>query len=287
MRYVVEQAGAGQRLDVFLGRQLPDYSRAFLQRLIGEGMVSVNGEAEKPGYKLREADNITVSYDFEAAMAIPNIELPVIYENNALIVVDKPAGIISHARGRFWNEASVASFVRQKSGQPGERSGIVHRLDRATSGVMVCAKNSETLSWLQKQFSQRNVKKNYCAIVSELPEPREAIIDMPIERNPKKPQTFRTGINGKSARTAYSVQHSTGSYGMLKLQPLTGRTHQLRVHLKQIGSPIVGDTLYGGAPAERLMLHAGSLEITLPDGKRKTFYAPLPGVFNAYMQENL
>jgi 23S rRNA pseudouridine1911/1915/1917 synthase len=166
----------------------------------------------------------------------------------------------------------------------GNRAGIVHRLDRATSGVMILAKNPDTLSMLQKQFSQRKTKKAYEAIiVGSLPNP-EANIDMPIERNPKKPQTFRVGVNGKTAQTYYKTVKTNDKYSLLELKPVTGRTHQLRVHLKQLDHPIVGDTLYGGKVADRLYLHAKSLEITVPGSQRKVFDAEVPKEFDQLLK---
>jgi 23S rRNA pseudouridine1911/1915/1917 synthase len=166
----------------------------------------------------------------------------------------------------------------------GDRAGIVHRLDRATSGIMICAKTPEAMSWLQKQFSLRKVKKIYMAIVSGTPAQPEAIIDMPIERNPKKPQTFRAGPNGKSAVTVYKVLEANQNLSLLELKPTTGRTHQLRVHLKQLNLPILGDSLYEGAKADRLYLHAFSLEITLLNKQRMVFNAPLPPDFKRLMK---
>lgn len=165
----------------------------------------------------------------------------------------------------------------------GNRAGIVHRLDRATSGVMIVAKTPAALSWLQKQFSQRKAKKTYLAIVAGTMREQEAVIDMPIERNPKAPATFRVGANGKHALTHYRVLQTGNSYSLLELKPETGRTHQLRVHLQQLGHPIVGDTLYGGKTAERLFLHAHQLEITLPNRERKTFASPMPDIFKRTM----
>jgi 23S rRNA pseudouridine1911/1915/1917 synthase len=204
-----------------------------------------------------------------------------LFEDENCIVINKPAGVLTHALGKHGNEASVASFLRGKViGLDGDRAGIVHRLDRATSGVIIGAKNQETLSMLQKQFALRKVKKTYMAVVEGLPDPSEAIIDMPIERNPKAPATFRVGTNGKPSRTHYKVVRSNQQYSLLELKPETGRTHQLRVHLAKIGHPIVGDPLYGaGAYGDQLFLHALSLEITIPGGERKTFTAPLPSVF--------
>jgi RluA family pseudouridine synthase len=188
--------------------------------------------------------------------------------------------MLTHSKGLFNPEATVSTWLRSRlTAMSGERAGIVHRLDRATSGVMICAKTPEALGWLQKQFSQRKTRKSYAAVVTGgMPEP-EAIIDMPIERNPKKPQTFRVGPGGKSAITAYKVLATNDQLSMLELKPETGRTHQLRVHLAQLGHPILGDALYGGPPADRLYLHAESLELTLPNRERKTFTVPTPPEF--------
>jgi 23S rRNA-/tRNA-specific pseudouridylate synthase len=136
---------------------------------------------------------------------------------------------------------------------------------------------------LQRQFSERLVEKTYQAIVEGTLSLEKAVIDMPIERNPKNPQTFRVGPHGKPATTTYETVERSSRYCRLVLKPKTGRTHQLRVHLKQIGHPIVGDSLYGGSPADRLYLHAASLAIVLPDGKQQTFEAPLPKSFNEIM----
>ena len=146
---------------------------------------------------------------------------------------------------------------------------------------MICAKTPTALSWLQKQFSTRNVKKTYYAVVAgQLPHDH-AVIDMPIMRNPKKPQTFRAGSNGKPAVTEYWVRGQNATHSLLELRPQTGRTHQLRVHLHEIGHPILGDSVYGGAPADRLYLHAEQLELTLPNRRRKVFTATLPPAFRA------
>jgi RluA family pseudouridine synthase len=174
----------------------------------------------------------------------------------------------------------VASFIRKRIKDfPGERAGIVHRLDRPTSGVIICAKTPAALSWLQKQFSQRKVKKTYVAVIQGHMQERHAIIDMPIERNPKKPQTFRVGSNGKPSVTEYEVEERGENRDLLQLKPQTGRTHQLRVHLSNLGHPIVGDTLYDGPMAERLYLHAAELELTLPNRERRTFTVAVPKEF--------
>lgn len=271
-----------QRLDQKVIELIPQLSRAYATRLIEDGKVTINGEpVTKPGHKLRTGDQVAVDYDITELDNIPDIDLPVIYEDESTVVISKPVGVLSHGKGIFNQEATVASWVRKrlKSDMPGERAGIVHRLDRATSGVMICAKTNGAMSWLQKQFAQRKTHKTYYAVVKGSMPHDHAIIDMSIERNPKKPQTFHVGSNGKAALTEYWVKATNGAYTLLELKPQTGRTHQLRVHLSKIGHPIVGDPLYGGELADRLYLHAEQLEITLPDRQRRIFAAPLPSEF--------
>lgn len=276
-----------KRLDQYVLEQFPQISRTFASKLIEQGKVQVNGEPRKAGYKPRAADKITISYDAADLEKIPDIDLPILYEDSDCIVINKPVGVLSHSKGSFNPEATVATFLRSHvSGMSGDRAGIVHRLDRATSGVMICAKNPAALSFLQKQFSQRKAKKAYIAIVSGHLKPEHAVIDMPIERNPKAPATFRVGANGKSAVTEYATMQASTHYSLLTLRPQTGRTHQLRVHLAHQNHPIVGDTLYSGEPAERLFLHALELEITLPNRERKTFSAPLPKQFGQKMEQD-
>lgn len=272
---------AFQRLDQYVTAQVSDLSRSSAAKLIEQGKVQVNGIAQtKAGFKVRPGDRVSVDYDPASEATIPEIDLEVLYEDDDCVVVNKPVGILTHSKGVFNPEATVATWLSSRiTDMHGERAGIVHRLDRATSGVMICAKTPEALSWLQKQFSQRNVKKTYRAVVQGVFKEPEAVIDMPIERNPKKPQTFRVGSNGKDAVTAYRVLESNGALSLVELKPTTGRTHQLRVHLEQLGHPIVGDVLYGGKPADRLFLHAYSLEITTPSRERKTFSVPMPAEF--------
>jgi 23S rRNA pseudouridine1911/1915/1917 synthase len=273
---------AGKRVDVVAGELLPSLSRAYVRRLLDEGRITLNQQNVKAGARAQQGDKLTTDFDVQELEAIEPIELPILYENDDVLVVNKPAGVISHSRGKYWNEPSVASFVRQKTGQAGDRAGIVHRLDRATSGVMICAKKNTALVWLQKQFSSRQVAKTYLAVVPKPFKQPAGLIDMPIERNPKAPATFRTGSNGKPAQTQYRVLKGNDEYSLVELHPLTGRTHQLRVHLAKIDHPIVGDALYGGEPAPRLMLHAKALAITLPNNERRIFEAPLPDEFTSY-----
>lgn len=271
-----------QRLDQKVIELIPELSRSFAVKLIEDGRVLVNGTAQhKAGSKVRDYDTVVVDYDIAELAVIPDIELEVLYEDDDCVVINKPVGVLTHSKGAFNPEATVATWLRSRlKGLDGSRGGIVHRLDRATSGVMICAKNAEALSWLQKQFSQRKTKKTYMAVVRGTMNPEAAIIDMPIERNPKAPSTFRVGNQGKSARTVYRTVHAGGQHSLLELKPETGRTHQLRVHLATQGHPIVGDGLYGGEEADRLYLHAAELEITIPHNhERKVFCVPTPKTF--------
>lgn len=277
-----------KRLDHAVIDQLPQLSRSFAVQLVEEGNVLVNGQPIlKAGYKLRGGDMVTILYDPAKEPPVPPIKLRILYEDDDCLVIDKPVGVLTHSKGDFNPEATVATFLRSRiSGMDGSRAGIVHRLDRATSGVMIAAKKAEALAWLQKQFSQRKAKKTYLAIVQGHLKQDEAVIDMPIERNPKAPSTFRVGPNGKKALTHYKILNVGKQYSLLELKPTTGRTHQLRVHLAQLGHPIVGDSMYGGRRAERLFLHARELEITLPDRRRMTFESPVPVAFARTMKSD-
>lgn len=289
MQITIDEDQQKQRLDVVVATAMPRLSRAFVQKLCDSKKITVNGGATKAGYKVRLGDSIDIDYDETADNIVPPIDLPVIYEDKDCVVINKPAGILTHAQGAHIVEATVATFLRDKlaADLAGERAGIVHRLDRATSGVIIGAKNAAALSLLQKQFAQRKTKKTYIAIVSGHLREKSAIIDMPIERNPKAPATFRVGANGKPSITHYTVLQESPTASLVELKPETGRTHQLRVHLAEIGHPIIGDPLYGGGQfGDRLYLHALSLEITLPSNReRKIFTAPLPSEFKEYMKQ--
>lgn len=265
---------------MLLAAEHPEYSRAALAKLFGQGLIALDGRTLKAGDRVNEGAKLKA--DMSSLIATPEvIDLPIIYEDEDCIVINKPAGVLTHALGKHGSEPSVASFIRNKTRLSGDRAGIVHRLDRATSGVIIGAKNQAALSFLQKQFSARKVKKIYAAVVDGVPKEPEAVIDMPIERNPKAPSTFRVGPNGKPAKTYYRVAKQGRGRSLIELKPETGRTHQLRVHLAKIGHPIVGDPLYGrGKYGDRLMLHAMSLEITLPGGVRKVFATEAPKEFD-------
>lgn len=287
IRFSATENDDKKRLDVFTAEQLPRLSRAFVKKLDDDGKINVNSRSEKASYRLKVGDKVDVDFDLEKLEQIPDINLPILYEDDDCLVIDKPAGVLSHSKGTFNPEATVATFIKTKlTDLDGERAGIVHRLDRGTSGVMISAKTPTALSWLQKQFAQRKVNKMYYAVVEGHLEPLEAIIDMPIERHPRVPKTFRTSLSGKPAVTEYKVVKSSQNYDLVELRPQTGRTHQLRVHLKQLGHPILGDTLYSGKPADRLYLHAEQLEITLPNRQRRVFKASLPSEFRTMIEHD-
>ncbi len=276
------------RLDAYMAEYWPEYSRSTWQKYIEMGVVEVNGEiVTSVRYKLGEDDEVTIqmlpvaSFDEET--------LPVVYEDEHVVVINKPAGVLTHAKGALTEEFSVAEFVRPKMTEPDEtnRPGIVHRLDRATSGIIIAAKDNKTKRLLQKQFQDRKAHKTYIAVVKGTPKHPEAKIDLPIGRNPKAPSSFRVDAKGKPAVTTYKTLASNGTYSVIELKPETGRTHQLRVHLAYIGCPIVGDTLYNGSksPIGRMCLHAKELEITIPVSQRKTFEAPLPDDLAKFVEE--
>lgn len=270
------------RLDVYVAQYWPEYSRSVWQKYIVAGYVQVNGAVQtSTKYTLDEDDEVTVH--IPDAPDFSGQTLPVVYEDDFVVVINKPTGILTHAKGAVAEEFTVADFVKARMSEPEEtnRPGIVHRLDRDTSGVMIAAKDSATKHLLQKQFQDRKAHKTYLAIVDGRPKVDAATLDLPIERNPKRPSEHRVGVNGKSASTRYEVVASNGRYSLVRLYPETGRTHQLRVHMAYIGTPIVGDKLYGKekSPIGRLCLHAESLEITIPTSRRETFSADPPQDF--------
>lgn len=275
------------RLDAYLAQYFPEHSRSVWQKYCKLGYVKVNDSvATQPDKILGEDDHVT--FDIPETPDHSGQELPVLYEDDDVVVINKPAGVLTHAKGAVNNEFTVGEFMRGRTtdGTDTNRPGIVHRLDRDTSGVMIAAKNPEAKRWLQKQFATRNVKKTYIALVSGHPKQPEAILDLPIERNPKRPQTFRVSPNGKSAQTTYKTLQSFKGHTLLELKPATGRTHQLRVHTAYLNCPIVGDRLYG-KPNEKLgrvFLHAAELELTLPSRERRVFKAQLPPELQEFLK---
>lgn len=279
--YLLTKVVAKVRLDQELTRRYPEFSRSTLQKYIKAGYVTVNGEvATTSKQDVTENDEIGLMPPERAD--ISDKELPIIYLDDNVIVVNKPVGVLTHSKGAMNDEFTVADFFRRytTNALDSSRPGIVHRLDRDTSGVIIGARNDETALLLKKQFADRTTKKQYTAVVDGVPKLDKALIDLPIGRNPSAPSTFRVDSKGKPAITAYEVITSNGEKSLLELRPKTGRTHQLRVHMQYINTPIAGDRIYGRQDsAPRLCLHAQTLEITIPTSDRRVFTAPLPKEF--------
>ncbi len=309
----VSDADAGQRLDQYLAANLPETSRARVQQLIAKGEVLVNAAAAKASLKLRSGDQITVTGPPHAAPLRANpedIALDIVYEDDDLAIVNKPAGMMVHAgAGATDDERNRGTLVNALlhhfgtlSAVGGElRPGIVHRLDRATSGLMVVAKNDEAHRHLAKQFSGREVHKTYIALVHGWPEKDRGTIQSAISRHSQRRTRMTTkGFGGRAAVTHYSVLRKLdapyGKFALVELKIETGRTHQIRVHMSSLGHPVVGDALYGapgelrsqsnkkrsaGMPAtiplQRNFLHSATLELTHPRTKQLLkFSRPLP-----------
>jgi len=274
--YLYQVISDKKRLDGELARRYPETSRSTWQKYIKAGHVSINGVVIT-STKHEVTDIDAISINTPDAPDFSDQDLPILYIDDNVVVINKPIGVLSHAKGVLSEEFTVAEFFRRYSSYNADtnRPGIIHRLDRDTSGVMIGARNEETATMLQKQFADRKTKKTYLAVLNGVPKLDKANIDLPIARNPTAPSTFRVDGKGKSALTRYEVIARDDKHALVKLQPQTGRTHQLRVHMAYINTPILGDKVYG-KPAARLYLHAYSLEITIPSGNRITFTAPLP-----------
>ncbi|MDP9267714.1 MAG: RluA family pseudouridine synthase [Acidobacteriota bacterium] len=320
----VPKESAGQRLDQFLVAQLAEVSRARVQELIAQEKVQVNGAAAKAARKLRSGDAVEITGHAERAplkAVAEDIPLAVVYEDAQLAVIDKPAGMMVHAgaarmddarnRGTLVNAllhrfGKLSSFA--KTGGHALRPGIVHRLDKETSGLIVVAKDDVTHRKLQEQFAARSVKKKYIALVHGWPKRATGTIDSPIMRDRKRRvrMTTRTSVGrtprtpGRTALSHYHVLRRIdsvfGKLALVEVRIATGRTHQIRVHMASLGHPVAGDALYG-APAKlkntklgvialtRNFLHAAELEFTHPTtGRTLHFLAPLPPELREFMK---
>ncbi len=283
--YLFKLNDGKQRLDQLLTERHSDINRSTWQKYIKAGYVTVNDTVvTKASTEISSADRVATN--IPEGTDYSEHKLPIIYLDDDVIVINKPAGILTHSKGAMNDEFTVAEFFRGYTtvGLDTNRPGIVHRLDRDTSGVMIGARTPESFERLKAQFANRKAKKTYLAVVAGTPKQLEATINVPIARNPNAPSTFRPDSKGKEAVTDYEMIASHGDTSLLALSPHTGRTHQLRVHLAHIGTPIVGDRVYG-KPAERLLLHAHKLEVTTVPEQRHTFVAPVPSEFTALFPE--
>jgi 23S rRNA pseudouridine1911/1915/1917 synthase len=294
IEFVVTENDAKLRLDQFLARRLPEYSRSRLQQLIRSGFVRLNEQTTRPRHVVRRGDKIDLREPpVEKIDVQPEpIPLEIIFEDNDLIVINKPAGLTVHP-GAGQREHTLVnallSHCATLSGIGGkERPGIVHRLDKETSGCLVVAKNDMAHRELSKQFAARIVEKVYLALVTGRLRKATGVIEEKIGRHPVHRQRMRvTSVRGRSAKTEYRVIRSGNEASLIECRLHTGRTHQIRVHLHHLGHPVLGDKVYAQRAAKsfpRQMLHAWKLGFHHPrNGEWKNFEAPLPPDFATAM----
>jgi 23S rRNA pseudouridine1911/1915/1917 synthase len=280
--------GDSQRVDVFLSRKIKILSRAQIQSLIQASNVRVNKSIVKSSYKLKQHDEVKVEFDLLSSDEIEpeNIPLSVLYQDNHIIILDKPSGMVVHPgagnKKHTLVNALLFHFPEIQTIGTSMRPGIVHRLDKATSGVMVVARIDEAYVELQRQFKEREVAKLYQGLVwGKMPGPKGEIV-WPIGRHSQRRERISVKTRSpRDAKTLYSVQRYFNEYTLLDIKPVTGRMHQIRVHLAASGHPVVGDTVYGRRQSKvkclRLFLHASFLVFSHPEnGERVEFSSRLP-----------
>jgi 23S rRNA pseudouridine1911/1915/1917 synthase len=294
--FVVEGEAKGERLDVYLRAKLPDLSRERIKTLIEEGYILVEGKSVKPSYKLKGGEQVLVRIPVEKEHSLQPKEVPfeILYEDEDLAVIYKPAGIVVHPAPGHLDDTLVHGLLhklRSLSGVGGElRPGIVHRLDKDTSGVMLVAKNDFNHKKLTQDFKERRVEKEYLAIVYGRLTQKEGTLDFPIGRHPVQRKRMAVVKEGRQALTKYKVLRLFKKATLVLAKPLTGRTHQLRVHFSHIGHPILGDPIYGGLKPdvprpERLMLHAYRISFEHPrTGAHLAFTKDPPEDFERYLK---
>jgi 23S rRNA pseudouridine1911/1915/1917 synthase len=278
------------RVDKYLADQLPGLSRTQIRHLIDRGFATLNGVTiEKPGMKTKAGDvlEILVMIEKDSGLIPEQIQLDILYENDDIIAINKPAGMVVHPgagnqTGTLVN-ALLALYPPIRNVGECERPGVVHRLDKDTSGVIVFAKTEKAFRWLVKQFKTRNVDKSYLALVDGHPPTPTGRIEVPIERDARTRTRMAAGLKGqgKPAISEFFQLQKFHRHTYLEVQPITGRTHQIRVHLSYLGIPIVGDTIYGhrnpSIKMDRIFLHARTLKLRLPgERNERIFEAPLP-----------
>ena len=295
--YIVKKDEINNRIDAYLSQKNEDISRVAVQRLIGKEKILVNGKKIKPSYKVQENDHITLEEEKPKEISLKPQEIPIeiIYEDKDIIVVNKPKGLVVHPAngnpdGTLVN-AIMAICKDSLSGIGGEiRPGIVHRLDKDTSGILIVAKNDKAHINLSEQIKNHEVEKTYIALVRGVVKENEATINMPIGRSSKDRKKMAVVKNGKNAITHFKVLKRYNNYTLLEVKIETGRTHQIRVHLTQIGYPIVGDTTYSSGKNEWNVqgqcLHAKSLKFRHPITNKEMYLeAKLPEYFEKILKE--
>jgi len=288
MEMLVDEASDGLRLDRFLAAQRPDLSRSAIQREIRDGAVQVGDSViERNAHKLRAGDTVCWTHTEAPPLSPAEIPLDVLYEDDSLVAVNKPIGLVVHP-GAGTEETTLVEGLLATRELPASddptRPGIVHRLDKGTSGVLVIAKTPEALTALQAQFAERTVEKAYLAVVDGLIEEDEGVIDAPVGRDPARPSRMIVAPRGRRSISEFRVLDRLEDRTLLWVRPRTGRTHQIRTHLLYIGHPVVGDATYNPAPGTgRMMLHAWRLSVRHPDaGEEIRFEAPVPPEFPGY-----
>lgn len=275
----VPAEAAGQRLDLWLVSEL-DYPRSHVQRLIRDGLVTHIGQPVRASLKLHGGEVVEVELPSVKPVAPTNLDLPVIYQDDDIVVINKPAGLTVHPASTHSGEATVVDFARRYTTDADvERPGIVHRLDRDTSGLLILARTATAKAALQDEFRQHRVTKTYLALVVGRLRPEAAVIRLPLARSANDPLKRVPTPGGKAAETTYRVVEEFDGFSLIEAKPKTGRTHQIRAHLAAVGHPIAGDYRYGAMAVpdglKRQFLHATSLELKLPSGETKRFEAPL------------
>jgi 23S rRNA pseudouridine1911/1915/1917 synthase len=275
--FEVDPAEAGERLDRLAARRL-NASRSLIQRIIQKGLLRVDAEEVLPSYRVRGGERIEARIPEENLLP-EEIPVPVLFEDDHLLVVDKPAGLVVHPGAGNPSGTLVNALLGRgiAGGEEPNRPGVVHRLDRDTSGLLVLAKGEPAYSKLVKMMSARKVRRGYLAIVVGEGLPETGTVDSPVGRDPENPTLMAAGV-GRSAVTRFEVLREAAGHAMLRVRLETGRTHQIRVHLAAIGHPVYADPLYGEAvPGRRLWLHAERLAFVHPvTGKDMDFESPAP-----------
>ncbi len=273
----VDPAEAGERLDRLAARRL-ETSRSIVQRIIQEGLLRVDGEEAVPSYRVRGGERVEARMPEEGLLP-EEIPVPVVFEDDHLLVVDKPAGLVVHPGAGSASGTLVNALLGRgiAGGEEPNRPGVVHRLDRDTSGLMVLAKGEPAYSKLVEAMSGRRVRRVYRAVVVGEGLPETGTVDSPVGRDPDNPTLMAAGV-GRSAITHFEVLREAAGHTMFRVRLETGRTHQIRVHLSAIGYPVYADPLYGTAvPGRRLWLHAENLAFVHPvTGEELEFDSPIP-----------
>ena len=276
-RFEVDPSEAGERLDRLAARRL-DVSRSAARRLIEDGLLLVEDGGTTPSYRVRGGERVEARLP-DGGLSPDEIEVPVVFEDGHVLVVDKPAGLVVHPGAGNPSGTLVNALLARgiAGGGDPQRPGVVHRLDRDTSGLMVLAKGEPAYSRLVEMMAARRVVRAYRTVVVGVGLPETGTVDSPVGRDPDNPTLVAAGV-GKPAVTHFEVVREVGGYAMLRVRLETGRTHQIRVHLSAIGYPVYADPLYGEAvPDRRLWLHAERLSFDHPvSGEALDFEAPIP-----------